>query len=118
VLVEHPAVINNPESLVLVESLGAATVNLRIYFWVDITKYSHLKVRSAVVRLTKHAFMQAGISMPDESQAAGKPGSRSGRRHQFIGGMTLSFTKIAMTLPSLPVANARASVRGLRRRHV
>jgi len=65
---DHPAIINDPEPLVLVESLGAATVNLRIYVWVDISKYSQLKVRSAVIRLTKRAFEQAGISMPDEAR--------------------------------------------------
>jgi hypothetical protein len=43
-------------------------VNLRVYFWVDITKYSHQKVRSAVIRLTKRAFARAGISMPDEAR--------------------------------------------------
>ena len=38
-LQDHPAVMDDPEPLVLVESLGAATVNLRIYFWVDIARY-------------------------------------------------------------------------------
>lgn len=52
----------------LVEALGAATVNLRVYFWIDSSKYSLLKVRSAVVRLTKRAFEDAGISMPDEAR--------------------------------------------------
>ena len=68
VLREHPAIVDDPEPLVLVESLGAATVNLRIYFWVDIAKYSQFKVRSAIIRLIKRAFDQAGISMPDEAR--------------------------------------------------
>lgn len=68
VMRDHPAIINDPEPLVLVESLGAATVNLRIYVWVDTSQYSQLKVRSAVIRLTKRAFEQAGISMPDEAR--------------------------------------------------
>lgn len=68
VLQQHPAVVADPEPLVLVESLGAATVNLRIYFWIDIARYSALKVRSAVIRLTKRAFEQAGISMPDDAR--------------------------------------------------
>jgi len=68
VMRDHPAIINDPEPLVLVESLGAATVNLRIYVWVDISRFSQLKVRSAVIRLTKRAFEQAGISMPDEAR--------------------------------------------------
>ena len=68
ILQDHPAIVDDPEPLVLVESLGAATVNLRIYFWVDIARYSQFKVRSAIIRLTKRAFDQAGISMPDEAR--------------------------------------------------
>lgn len=68
VLQEHPAVVDDPEPMVLVESLGSATVNLRVYFWVDVAKYSPLKVCSAVIRLTKRAFEQSGISMPDEAR--------------------------------------------------
>ncbi len=68
VLRDHPAVVDDPEPLVLVEELGAATVNLRIYFWVDIATYSALKVNSAVIRLVKKAFEEAGISMPDEAR--------------------------------------------------
>jgi small-conductance mechanosensitive channel len=68
VLSEHPAVLDDPEPLVLVEGLGAATVTLRIYYWINITKYSHAKVRSAIIRLTKRAFNRAGISMPDEAR--------------------------------------------------
>ncbi|GIW97094.1 MAG: mechanosensitive ion channel protein MscS [Pirellulaceae bacterium] len=65
---EHPAVFDDPEPLVLVENLGASTVNLRVYFWVDIHRYDGLKVRSSVIRLTKLAYQQAGISMPDEAR--------------------------------------------------
>jgi len=68
VLNEHPAVLKEPEPMVLVEGLGASTVSLRVYFWVDISRFSHLKVRSAVIRLTKRAFVVAGISMPDEAR--------------------------------------------------
>lgn len=68
VLENHPAVMKDPEPLVLVDTLGAATINLSVLFWVDISKYSGLKVRSAVIRLTKRAFDQAGISMPDEAR--------------------------------------------------
>jgi len=68
VLRGHPAVLPDPEPLVLVEALAAATVNLRIYFWLDTRLYSHLKVRSALIRLTKRAFAAAGISMPDEAR--------------------------------------------------
>ena len=68
VLEEHPAVLNDPESLVLVSSLGSATVNLEIYFWIDGTKHSWLKVKSSVIRLVKRSIQDAGISMPDEAR--------------------------------------------------
>lgn len=68
VLQSHEAVLEDPEPLVLVESLGAATVNLRIYFWVDIRKFSQVKVSSAIIRLVKQALDDAGVSMPDEAR--------------------------------------------------
>lgn len=68
VLREHRAVIDDPEPLVLVEELASATVRLRVFFWVNIVEHSQLKVRSAVLRLTKLAFQEAGISMPDEAR--------------------------------------------------
>ena len=68
VLVQHPAVLNEPEPLVLVDSLGKATVNLRVYFWLDGSQHSWLKVTSSVIRLIKRAFQEAGISMPDEAR--------------------------------------------------
>jgi small-conductance mechanosensitive channel len=68
VLAEHPAVLKDPEPSVLVDGLGSATVNLRIYFWLDGRAHSWLKVRSSVIRLVKRAFQQAGISLPDEAR--------------------------------------------------
>jgi small-conductance mechanosensitive channel len=68
VLEGHPAVLKDPEPLALVDELGASTVNLRIYFWIDGNAYSWLKVKSAVIRLLKRAFEDAGISMPDEAR--------------------------------------------------
>ncbi len=68
VLEAHPAVLNDPEHLVLVDGLGSATVNLQIYFWLDGTQHSWLKVKSSVIRLVKRAIQDAGISMPDEAR--------------------------------------------------
>lgn len=68
VLAKHPAVLNDPEPWVLVDSLGAATVNLKVYFWLDGSKHSWLKVRSSVIRLIKRAFQDADISLPDEAR--------------------------------------------------
>ena len=68
VLAEHPAVLRTPEPWVLVDSLGSATVNLRIYFWIDGNQHSWLKVKSSVIRLVKRAFLSEGISMPAEAR--------------------------------------------------
>jgi len=68
VLVDHPAVLNDPEPLVLADSLGQATINLRVYFWLNGREHSWLKVRSSVIRLVKRAFQEHGISMPDEAR--------------------------------------------------
>ncbi len=69
VLAGHTAVLAEPEEpLVLVHSLGSATVNLRAYFWFDGQAYSVLKIRSALLRLIKKALTEAGISMPDEAR--------------------------------------------------
>jgi small-conductance mechanosensitive channel len=68
VLAKQEGVVSDPEAWVVVEALGAATVNLRAYFWVDTARYNGLKVRSAVIRGVKKAFEDAGISMPDEAR--------------------------------------------------
>lgn len=69
VLTGHAAVLQEPEEpLVLVDSLGSATVNLRAYFWFDGQAYSVLKIRSALLRLVKKALTDAGVSMPDEAR--------------------------------------------------
>jgi small-conductance mechanosensitive channel len=68
VLTDHPAVLSEPEPLVLADSLGKATVNLRVYFWINGRKHSWLEVRSSVIRQVKRSFQQHGISMPDEAR--------------------------------------------------
>ena len=68
VLQDHPAVLEDPEPWILVENLGAATVNLRIYFWLDGSQYSWQKVKSSIIRLVKGAYQAAGIDMPGETR--------------------------------------------------
>ncbi len=68
VLTEHPAVLKDPAPSVLADSLGKATVNLRVYFWINGREHSWLKVRSSLIRLVKRAFQTHGISMPDEAR--------------------------------------------------
>ncbi len=68
ILADHPAVLIIPEPLVLVDTLGKSTVDLRVYFWLNGREHSWLKVRSSVIRLVKRAFQKNGISMPDEAR--------------------------------------------------
>lgn len=68
ILNEHDAVLSDPEALVLVDRLGSATVNLKVYFWYDGSVYNGLKIRSALIRQIKRAFEDKGISMPDEAR--------------------------------------------------
>lgn len=65
---EHPAVLADPEPLVLVEELGASTIALRVYLWIDGHAHSMLKVKSAVMRLVVRALERAGVSLPDEAR--------------------------------------------------
>ncbi|TNE51705.1 MAG: mechanosensitive ion channel [Deltaproteobacteria bacterium] len=68
VLQSHPAILDDPEPLVLAEKLDSATVNLGIYCWINVEKHSKVRVRSAILRLVKHAFQQSGIEMPDDAR--------------------------------------------------
>lgn len=68
ILDNHPAVLQDPEPSVLVDSLGPSAVNLRVYFWLNGREHSWMKVRSSVIRLIKRAFQEHGISMPDDAR--------------------------------------------------
>lgn len=68
VLTQQDFVVTDPAPIVVVESLGSATVNLRSYFWFDQTTHSPLKVSSSVIRQVKQKFIEAGITMPDEAR--------------------------------------------------
>lgn len=64
----HEAVLDDPPPQILVDQLAASTVNLKIYFWIDGSKYSMLKLKSVAMRLIVSAFEDAGISMPDDAR--------------------------------------------------
>ncbi len=68
VLADHPAVLHEPEPLVLADNLGKSTVDMKVYFWLNGNEHSFIKVRSSVIRLVKRAFQKHGISMPDEAR--------------------------------------------------
>ncbi len=68
ILANHPAVLDQPEPLVLVKELGDATVNLQIYYWFDSATYSPMKINSALLRLTKNVLIEHGIELPDPAR--------------------------------------------------
>ncbi len=68
ILSEHPAVLDTPEALVLVNSLGSATVKLKVYFWYDLSVHNGFKLTSSLLRLVKSSFEKENISMPDEAR--------------------------------------------------
>ena len=67
-LTSHPSVLGDPEPLVLLDELGASTVNLRVYFWCDGVAAAPPKVRSSVIRRVKRAVEAAGLTLPDEAR--------------------------------------------------
>lgn len=68
VMARHPAVLREPEPLVLADALGKATVDMKIYFWFNGSEHNNLKVRSSIIRLVKRAFQMRGVTMPDEAR--------------------------------------------------
>jgi len=68
ILTEHPAVLEDPQPLVLVEELGVSTINLRAYFWFNGSQYEGLRLKSSLIRFAKRALDDAGVSMPDEAR--------------------------------------------------
>lgn len=93
-LEDHQAVLDSPEPMVLVESLGASTVNLRIYYWFDATRYSPPKLKSSLQRLTKRTLTDAQITMPDEA-----------REIVFPQGVPVTMSPTTTTVPTDPVPN-------------
>ncbi|MCU7553880.1 mechanosensitive ion channel family protein [Alteromonas sp. ASW11-19] len=68
VMQAHPNVLADPEPQVLVDNLGSATLNLKVYFWIDVEQTSVLKMASVLMRDLVGAFEEQGISMPDDAR--------------------------------------------------
>lgn len=65
---ENPNVLTEPEPLVLIDNLGSSTVNLKVYFWINVEATSVVKMASSLMRILVETFTQAGISMPDDAR--------------------------------------------------
>lgn len=68
VLRNHPAVLSQPEPLVLVDELGPTAVNLKVSYWFDSSTYAPNKINSALLRISKDALLHAGIELPDPAR--------------------------------------------------
>ncbi|MEL6746617.1 MAG: mechanosensitive ion channel family protein [Pseudomonadota bacterium] len=68
VLRAHPAVLDTPAPLVLVDELGSSAIRLRGFFWYDFTRYNEFKLRSALLRQAVRKLEEAGITAPDDAR--------------------------------------------------
>lgn len=68
VIDEHPDTLDYPQPWAFVHDLGKSTVNLKIYFWVNIHEHNWLHVRSGIIEGVLAAFNQNGILFPDEGR--------------------------------------------------
>jgi small conductance mechanosensitive channel len=109
VLREHPAILKDPEPIVLVDAIAGGSVNLKVYFWVDARLYSDLKVRSSAIRLVKTALQDAKMLSPDGIQSLSFP---KGLAVQIVEATTPAAQRGSTEshAPSPPRANQSTSV--------
>lgn len=118
VLANHPAVLERPESLVLVDELGSSSVVLHIYYWFNGAEYDPRKIKSALIRLTKRSLEEGGFSMPDEAREVifpqGVPIVEAGNRApQTASNGQAPAAGPALPLPSKPAILASGGEGGL-----
>ncbi|MBU3004552.1 mechanosensitive ion channel family protein [Paraglaciecola arctica] len=68
IMLSHPAILDDPAPQALVDSLGASTCNLRLYFWVNSEVNSPLKVSSVLMKRVVERFLAENIAMPDDAR--------------------------------------------------
>ncbi|MCC1493667.1 mechanosensitive ion channel [Cognatishimia sp. F0-27] len=64
ILAEQDGVLHTPEPMVLADSLGVSTVNIKVYYWFDGASISPLKLKSLLIQRIKQGLTDAGLSMP------------------------------------------------------
>lgn len=64
-LMEMEGVLNDPKPTALIQSLGDFNIIIRVYGWVNQKEFSFGKVNSEAIRITKQAFDNANIVMPE-----------------------------------------------------
>ena len=63
-------VLNEPAPFVAVEELATSTVNLRVYYWVNLFEYkeSALELKTNIINQTKETLIDEGFSLPADIQ--------------------------------------------------
>jgi small conductance mechanosensitive channel len=63
-------VLNEPAPFVAVEELATSTVNLRVYYWVNLFEYkeSALELKTNIINQTKETLIDNGFSLPADIQ--------------------------------------------------
>ncbi len=61
-------ILSDPPPFVSLDSLGSATVNIRVNFWINTTKVSQFKVKSWAINSIKVLLLENNISMPDDAR--------------------------------------------------
>lgn len=67
-LKEVKGLASEPTPKILVDSLGSATVNLKVFFWFDVKQMAELVAKSRAIVRVKEALLLHGISLPDEAR--------------------------------------------------
>lgn len=89
VLAGHPAVLENPEPWVVAEEIRNAAVLIKLSFWFDSRKTNGQQLRSALIRLTKRALMEAGMTIQAEQRQYVEP-IADGPAEESAAAMTVS----------------------------
>ncbi len=61
-------VLSDPAPVIAVKELASATVNMKVYFWINYSEVSDIKALSIVQASVKESFIAEGISMPDDAR--------------------------------------------------
>ena len=67
---DEDGVLKEPAPFVTIEELAKSTVNLRVYYWVNLFEYkgSALELKTNIINQTKEILMDKGFSLPADIQ--------------------------------------------------
>ncbi len=60
-----PGILTDPKPQAVIHELGASSVVMRVFCWVDQRRYDLLKVRSEAIKSVKQGFDEAQITLPN-----------------------------------------------------